>query len=175
MRIGLTVVTVLLIAAIAACAATADAAKRKNAYLTPEGQLAHALVLKDAQGGFAGFSGHIWTIEPDGSWRREPFLNRNAREADRKGTLTKQQLVALGKHLTTQDLMGLPGQIGKNIGANPHVFTITFGEKQSSLTVNPGAPLPKGDPNGAEPNPQARFAAIARFLLGGLKARAAEE
>ena len=83
--------------------------------------------------------------------------------------------MALGKHLTTHDLMGLPAQIGKNIGANPHVFTITFSEKQSSLTVNPGAPLPKGDSKDAESNPQARFAAIAQLLLDGLRVGATEE
>ena len=126
-------------------------------------------MLKDAQGGFAGFSGHIWTIEPNGSWRREPFLNRNVRAADRKGQLTRDQVVALSRQLAAHDLLGLPKQIGKNIGANPHVFTITFGEKQASLTVPPGAPLPKIDPKDTERDPQGRFATIALRLLQATK------
>ncbi len=153
----------------------ADTATGKSAYLSGDGRLVHSLVLKDAQGGFAGFSGHIWTVEPGGSWRRQPFLNRNVRDADMKGQLTRDQVVALSRQLAAHDLLGLPKQIGKNIGANPHIFTITFGEKQASLTVPPGAPLPKVDPQSTELDPQARFATIAARLLRATKPRAEEE
>ncbi len=152
----------------------AGVAPMKQAYLTAEGKLAHALSLRDAQGGFAGFSGHLWTIEPDGSWRREPFLNRNVRAADMKGQFTKEQLAALEKYLTKHDLLGLPERIGKPVGANPHVFTIAFGEKQTALTVGAGAPLPEVDPRNAASD-HGRFATIAQLLLRGMKARAEEK
>ena len=38
---------------------------RGNPYLTDDGALRHPLVLEDSQGGFAGFSGYLWTIETD--------------------------------------------------------------------------------------------------------------
>ena len=140
-------------------------------YLASDGKLLHPVVLKDAQGGFAGFSGHIWTIEPDGAFRREPFLNRDVRKADLKGTFSAEQLATLSKHLATHDLSGLPEKIGRPIGANPHVFTLTFGRHQSTLTLAAGAPLPTADGQDAK-SAEARFASIAQLLLRGMKARA---
>ena len=60
--------------AIVAFATTAIA--DDNPYHDKDGRLRQELVLIDSQGGFAGFSGQRWTIEPDGAWQRQPFLNR---------------------------------------------------------------------------------------------------
>jgi len=146
-----------------------DAGAKKSLYLADDGNLLHALVLKDAQGGFAGFSGHVWTIEPDGTWNRAPFLNQTVRKPDRQGKFTKPQLAALERHLIKQDLLGLPGKLGKGIGANPHVFTITFGDKQSGFTVPPGAGPPKKDSTKMG-DPAQRFAALIRLLKRGMSA-----
>ena len=136
-------------------------AKKKNKYLV-DGKLAKPLVFKDAQGGFAGFSGYLWTFNPDGSWTRQSFLNETVREADQKGKLTKEQLTQLAETLAKQDAIGLPEKIGKDIGANPHVFTISWGDKQSKLIAQAGSPLPDSkDSKSAE----ARFAAIAKTIL----------
>ncbi len=127
-------------------------ASKKQTYLTADGSLKHALTLKDAQGGFAGFSGHLITIEPDGTWQRQPFLNQNVRAAERKGKFAKAHLATLAAHLSKNNLAGLPKQIGKPLGANPHIYTITFGDTQSILTMQPGARLPAPDKQNADPD-----------------------
>ena len=144
-----------------------EAGARKSLYLADDGNLLHALVLKDAQGGIVGFSGHVWTIEPDGTWNRAPFLNETVKEADQQGKFTKPQLAALERHLIRQGLLGLPEKLGKGIGANPHVFSITFGDKQSGFTVPPGADPPKKDSTKMG-DPTQRFAALIRLLKRGM-------
>jgi len=136
-------------------------------YLDEEGKLKRTLVFKDAQGGFAGFSGHILTIEPDGSWQRQPFLNEDVREADQQGMLSANQLANLAHKFEQHDLLGLPEKIGKDVGANPHVFSISFGKKQTSLTLMPGAELPDVD---EIKTPAERFAKLGRLILGATEA-----
>lgn len=137
-------------------------------YLDEDGKLRHDLVLKDAQGGFAGFSGQIITIEPDGSWRRQPFLNANVRKAEAEGKLESEKLTAVAAQLEKFDFNSLPEKMGKPTGVNPHVFTISFGKRAVSLTLAAGAELPKADDGDA---PQARFAAIAHAILGAVKTK----
>lgn len=147
--------------------ASLKAAGDEGGYLDEEGKLKHPLIFKDAQGGFAGFSGHIWTIEPDGSWRRQPFLNKDVREADQQGMLTANQLANLAHKFEQHDLLGLPEKIGKDVGANPHVFSIGFGKKQASLTLMPGAELPDVD---EIKTPADRFAKLGTLILGAMEA-----
>ena len=134
---------------------------RKNPPYISDGKLAKTISFKDAQGGFAGFTGRIWTIKPDGSWQRQSFLNADLRDADQEGKLTEEQLKQLAATLSKADLLGLPDRLGKNQGANPHVFTITFGEKRSSFTLRTSAPLPAGGLKSQE----SRFATIASEIL----------
>jgi hypothetical protein len=142
--------------------------------LTAKGRLAEELVIRDSQGGFAGFSGWIWTIEPDGGWRREPFLNEDVRKADQTGKLTAEDLAALAKDLEEHGLLKLPENIGGEPMVNPHVFTITFGKLQSQLVLGAGAELPepegKGKPKGAD-----RFAAIVRAVKARVEVKEKEE
>lgn len=132
---------------------------RREVYLNTDGTLRQPLVLRDAQGGFAGFTGWIWTIKPDGSWQRQSFLNEQVREADKSGKLSPEQLTALAAELAKQDLLKLPARIGGDPMVNPHIFTISFGEKQSQLVLGAGATLPDVDPR----NP--KLAAHNRFVI----------
>lgn len=159
---------------VASLEPASDAKDGANPYLTAEGKLKHALTLKDAQGGFAGFSGHIWTIEPDGAWRRQPFLNQTVRDADQTGKFEPAVIKYLAEHLAEQNLLGLPKQIGKNIGANPHNFTLTFGDHESTMILPPGAEPPAKDPRNADSAEQ-RFAALVRLLKRGMKGEAPEK
>lgn len=143
-------------------------------FLTPEGRLRHPLILRDSQTGFAGESGQLWTVEPDGSWRRQSFLNQMVREPDRRGRFTEDQLRALASALAKYDLPGLPERIGKDPGVNPHVFAISFGKQQTALVGQGGATLPAADPQNAEA-PAQRFAELVRVLRRAMQSDAAKE
>ena len=114
-----------------------------NPYLAKDGQLKQELVLIEAQGGFAGFTGHRWTVAANGAWRRQPFLNEMVRKADVSGKLSSKQLVALADRLAREKLLDLPKQIGPDPMVNPKSFTLKFGKHETVLILMPGAPLPK--------------------------------
>ena len=64
---------IVLIAFTLLFARTTQSALPRDKFLTKEGKLSVTLSLKDAQGGFAGFTGLIWTVHPDGSWESDTF------------------------------------------------------------------------------------------------------
>jgi len=100
-----------------------------------DGKLTQTLEFKDAQGGFAGFSGNLWSISADGAWTKSPFLNATVREPTERGKLTADELKTLADALTKYDLLRLPERIGKPIGANPRVYSLTFGKKTDKLNT----------------------------------------
>lgn len=159
----------IVVAAMAvACAAStvSTLAAEKDPLRDGDGKLRHALVMRDSQGGFAGFSGWIWTIEADGRWRREPFLNKTVRKADRTGKLDAKGLAALAAEMDRLKLLDLPRQLGGKAMVNPHVVTIGFGTFESKLVLGTGAPLPKADDKPTTPT--ARFVAIVRYVQENL-------
>ena len=100
-------------------------------------ELAERLVIKKAQGGFAGFSGDLITIEKDGSWKLQDFLNDEIREPKSTGKLNSQQLNRLQKLVKT-NLIDLDAKtLGVQVGANPLVHTITYGDEKAELTLPP--------------------------------------
>ena len=99
--------------------------------------------LRDAQGGFAGFTGWLTTVQRDGHWERRSFFNRKLQPVKQKGKLSATQLTQLAKLVMETTKPGpLPKQLGKPQDANPRVFTLTIGETQSALTMRTGAALP---------------------------------
>jgi hypothetical protein len=44
-------------------------------YQAPDGKLQETLVFRDAQDGFAGVSGEVWTIDPGGRLSMARFFN----------------------------------------------------------------------------------------------------
>ena len=111
-------------------------------FLTREGKLSATLTLKDGQGGFAGFTGLIWTVRPDGSWDRKRFINRTIRKADQQGKLTAKQLHSLADVLAHAQVDKLPPKMGKFRGANPHVVTLICGKHQFEWTLPTGSSMP---------------------------------
>lgn len=127
--------------------------------------LAGKLTLKDAQGGFAGFNGWVITVNPDGAWERRPFsFTTKFKEPDRLGQLTPAQLGALAAKLKRAEIEKLPATLGKFQGANPHVVTLSYGEKSCVYSLSAGAPLPKAEPGG-KLDAAASFALIAQELI----------
>src|SRR5436309_13105397 len=102
----------VIVLSILACSTFARA--DENPYLDKDGRPRHELVFIDSQGGFAGFSGQRWTIEPDGGWRREPFLNEKVRNAEAPGKLSANQLAAQADVLACEKLLELPKQLGRD-------------------------------------------------------------
>ena len=135
------------------------------------GALPAKVTLKDAQGGFVGFTGWITTVNVDGSWTRRQFINKKVRPASQRGQLTAAQIKTLAETLKTANVQKLPARMGKFHGANPHVITLTCGDHQCVFTLPTGSKLPKGEPN-AGPNGAANRFILVASQLAGLKAGA---
>ncbi len=145
-----------------------NATASDNAYLNAAGSLQHPIVLRDSQSGFAGNSGTIWTIEANGAWRSQTFLNANVRMPEHEGRFTKEQLATLARHLAQRDLLGLPDSIGVSPNVNPHTISVSFGKKECRRSMIGGGALSKVDVKNAK-SPEQRFAAVVRLLQNGMK------
>lgn len=109
--------------------------------------LKETLKVKNVQGGFAGFTGKQWTIEPSGKWTAFEVFNERLTEKA-KGELKPEQLASLAKDLEKYKLTALASK-GKET-TNPHVITISHGKKSTTLILPPGDGLPKPDPTSVE-------------------------
>jgi hypothetical protein len=119
--------------------------------------LKETLRIKDVQGGFAGFTGTQWTIEPSGEWTIATVFNRQLTEKA-KGKLSAQQLAELGRELEKYKVEGLTSS-GKPT-TNPHEVTVLLGKKTATLILKPGERLPKADADSVE----GRYAGIAQYV-----------
>ena len=126
--------------------AASDDETRLAHYLNADGELRFPVTLRDSQSGFAGETGFLWTIDCDGAWQRQSFINETVRDADQEGQLTKEQLQTLGEALAKADMVGLTPSTGQT-GVNPHIVTVTYGKKQATVILHPGQPLPESDEN----------------------------
>ena len=161
---------IVLIAFTLLFAGTTQTALPRDKFLTKEGRLTATLTLKDGQGGFAGFTGSIWTVRPDGSWDRKRFINRTMRKPNQQGKLTAKQLQSLADVLAHSQVDNLPPKMGKFGRANPHVVTLTWGKHQCVWTLPTGSPVPKyPDQLFGKLTPQDSFAEISQILRKMLK------
>jgi len=132
-------------------------------YLTKDGKLTHALKITQLQGGFAGFTGFEYAIEPDGSWTMSSVFKQKATVKE-KGKLTAKQLASLADVLAKNQLDKLPEKTGKQAGANPFTLAITFGKTKTNYV---GQTAPKLDGN--NPTPESRTAAIYSEVVDMIK------
>src|SRR5438046_2571658 len=98
-------------------AVLAHAEDKPEDYLTKEGRLTQTLEVIDVQGGFAGFTGNAWVVEPNGKWVHYRVMNQK-RDVLAKGELNKEQLAALAKELTRNEAATLPSKDLSKGGAN---------------------------------------------------------
>lgn len=112
--------------------------KEDSAVLTEDGKLKSALILKLSQGGFAGFSGYLYSISEDGSWTMQQFLNENVREVEAKGQLDTAAKATLAKILHDNGVLKMPEELGVQVGANPSLTLIQFGEFQTQMSLQGG-------------------------------------
>lgn len=140
---------------------TCQSAKDKDLtrFLTPAGKLQSSLTLRDSQGGFAGYSGEVWTITPDGHFTIAHFLNDKVAEPSWQRDLSPSELKSLARVLCKNHFLGLPDSLGGEPKINPHSLTLSFGEKQTTLVLPPGD---AGDQISDEPS--RNFSAIVQAL-----------
>jgi hypothetical protein len=118
----------------------APSGKDASDYLTKDGQLKHALEILDLQGGFAGFTGTLLSVQTDGAWKRSSVLQKKTKLLQ-EGTLSNQQMRELAGALARYDLLHL-SDTGKS-GTNPHNISLTFGKHTCELRLKAGAKLPE--------------------------------
>ncbi|MBY0230994.1 MAG: hypothetical protein K2W96_17040 [Gemmataceae bacterium] len=121
----------------------------------PRGKLDSMLVVKDLQGGFAGLTGKVWTVDKDGSWTVGDQGPRAVVKVTGKGKLGA---AALGKLAAAVKKYGAGTlkKAGKAPGANPHTVTVSYGKNEATLDLDTGADLPAAD----EKEMAGRFAGI---------------
>ena len=88
-------------------------------YLTKEGRLTQPLKIVQLQGGFAGYTGMQFTVDPDGTWATASLFN-DKKTPNGSGKLTEKDVAKLAAILKTYDLAKLPAKSGVQPGANPH-------------------------------------------------------
>jgi hypothetical protein len=96
------------------------------------------LTLKEAQGGFVGMTGTIWSIRPDCTYSVSRFVNDRVEEPHLKGQLTPEQKAKLEAVLSEKAVAGLPAQVGELAKVNPHRISLDYDGKTSTLNLPPG-------------------------------------
>ena len=110
--------------------------------MAQESSLSAPLVLKDVQSGFAGETGRVWTISPDGGYTVARQIGLKELEPDQQGRLTPEQWAQLKTLLDRMAVMALPRQLGGAPQVNARRITLSYGGKQSVLNLPPAG----GDP-----------------------------
>ncbi len=141
-NLRLAIFLVVLLAAPISSGCQSAPGKHLPSFLTPAGKLQSPLTLRDSQGGFAGYSGELWTITPDGHFTIAHFLNDKTDAPYWQGNLTQAELKSLAHALCTNHFLQLPASLGGEPKVNPHSLTLSFGTKQSTLV------LPAEEPTG---------------------------
>lgn len=149
------------------------AAEKPNRFITQEGKLKEELVLRDAQEGFAGVSGEIVTIEPEGAFTVARFLNEEIRKPHRRGKLRREELERIAIVLASNSFTKLPARIGRDAKINRHIFRLSFGKKESVLVLRPGETLEEAEH--APGDASARFIAVATAVNSAVKPSSRDE
>jgi hypothetical protein len=122
-------------------------------FLNRNGKLQAPLVLRDSQQGFAGVSGEIWTIKPDGHFSIARFLNGRVDRPYWTRKLTVSELKELAGVLAARRFFDLPNSLGSASMVNAQLVTLTFGTKESTLALSAGEEVtremapPPGEPH----------------------------
>lgn len=134
--------------------------------LMEDGRLKAELEVRDAQAGFAGLSGTITRIEPDGAFTVSRFLNERVEEPHREGRLGREEIESLAEALAEQGFLELRQEIGQAPPVNPRTITVALGERTTTLSLEPGVQLEEAiGAFAARPeSPEARLLRIAQTV-----------
>jgi hypothetical protein len=106
--------------------------------MAEECPLSAPLVFKDTQSGFAGETGNVWTIAPDCSFTVARQVGLNVLQPHKQGQLTPEQRAELKGMLDRMAATVLPEQLGAGPQVNARRITLSYGGKQSVLSLPPG-------------------------------------
>jgi len=127
---------------LAFVSASIQAGEPAESYLV-NGKLKARIMVQVVHGGFAGFTGAYYAIEPDGSWTTGRAGPGKPGAPQAKGKLSETQLAELAKCLAQHDLDNLP-TYGKPT-VNPMVTKIVYGNKVLQLNPRPGEATAEAD------------------------------
>ena len=133
---------VALLLAVCAAGATAAACAPVPAAGPAEmpvapGPLLHTLEWREGQGGFAGTSGQVWRVEPDGAYTVARFLNSTEDPPHAKGRLLPAQMAALAAALRDAEVAGLPERLGTPGTVNPRTAELRYAAKRTAMHLPP--------------------------------------
>jgi hypothetical protein len=126
-------------------------------------RLSAPLELKVSQSGFAGVTGTVTTIEPDGTYRVSGFVNDMTRPPESEGKLQPEALDELARSLESRDFARLPAELGETPPVNAKTLTLRYGGHSTTLSLPPGTDLPAGTAARAG-GPEGDFAAIVQSI-----------
>jgi hypothetical protein len=106
--------------------------------MAQECPLSAALVLKDTQGGFAGETGLVWTIATDGSYTIARQIGLKLFDPHKQGRLAPEQQARLKELLDRVTAAAPPEPLGGGPQVNARRITLSYGAKQSVLSMPPG-------------------------------------
>ncbi len=102
---------------------------------------AEVVELRDGQSGFAGLSGTVVVIEPDGAFHVARFLNEQIWSPTREGKLGPEDMAKLNAVIGETDFAGLPPVVEATAEINPRVVSVRYGDRRSTWQLTPGQPL----------------------------------
>jgi hypothetical protein len=127
-------------------------------------KLGEKLVVKELQGGFAGFTGKQWTIDTDGKWEEATVFNKKV-TVTRSGKLEKKELEKLAAAVKKFDAGTLKNE-GKE-GTNPKVVSVAYGKNTAELTLKTDGELGKPDAKTI----QGRFSGVVAAVKAAIPAK----
>jgi len=120
--------------------------------MAQESSLSAPLLVKDLQSGFAGETGRVWTISPDGGYTVARQIGLKELEPDQQGRLTPQQWAQL-KTLLDRLAVTAPRQLGGAPQVNARRITLSYGGKESVLNLPPAGDNPGASRSAAGDDP----------------------
>jgi len=96
------------------------------------------LTLTETQGGFAGTTGTIWTIQADCSFTIARVINASISEPHQRGQLNVDQQARLSRLLAEKPVESLPAELGSPAPVNRHQIILKVSGKTSVLDLPPG-------------------------------------
>jgi hypothetical protein len=107
--------------------------------MAQECPLSAPLTIKDTQSGFAGETGTVWTIAPDCSYTVARQIGLKILDPHKQGRLSQEQQAQLKKLLDRVAAAALPKELGTGTQVNARRITLSYGGKDSTLALAPGA------------------------------------
>jgi hypothetical protein len=102
--------------------------------------LKQVLEVRDSQSGFAGISGTVWRIEPDGRYVGARFANQIEGPPVLSGKLDPQTLARLAELLRSDAWQSLPAHLGEGDPVNVRTLSISQGARTVTLELPPPDP-----------------------------------